>query len=194
MKKKIVLVIGLLMVLVPYFINVYSIYRLLSILVGLILVEITLIMNKKDKAWRIVFFPLIFLSLSFALDYGVVHVFKRIPIYADRVKSSKDIIVYNSLLYREYSCKEKLIIDDLYQKSFMCDETSLKEIDATGFLNNILENYSEYQNKFVKLDGKVSKVNGTYSLELQGYTLTEESINGYVLFSENVLLKLILMK
>ena len=44
MKRKLILIlIGLLMVTIPYFINVYSIYRLLSVLIGLILLEIGLI-------------------------------------------------------------------------------------------------------------------------------------------------------
>ena len=50
MKRKLILIlIGLSMTIIPYFINVYSIYRLLSVLVGLILLEIGLIINKKVK-------------------------------------------------------------------------------------------------------------------------------------------------
>jgi len=189
-KKKIVLIIiGLLMLLVPTFINIYSIYRLLSVLVGLIIIEIALIMNKKDKMWRIVLFPIIFLALSFVLDYGITHLFNRIPIYATKVKSSNKVISYNSLFYRVYSCKNKLIIDDLYKKEYQCRKDELDTIDVTSFLNNVIENYKDYKDKFIKIEGKVSKVNGTYNLELQGYTLTEESINGYVLFSDNVTLE-----
>lgn len=190
MKRKIILIIiGLLMAIIPYFINVYSIYRLLSVLIGLILIEIGLIMNKKDKAWRITFIPIIFLILAFFIDYGTVHLFKNIPIFADKVKSSKEVITYNSLFYREYSCDGKIILDNFYEMSYPCDKSYLETTDATSFLNNVIENYKTYQNKFVKIEGKVSKVNGTYNLELQGYTLTEESINGYVLFSDSVTLE-----
>lgn len=190
MKRKLILIlIGLIMTIFPYFINVYSIYRLLSVLIGLILIEIGLIMNKKDKAWRITFLPLIFLTIAFFIDYGAVHAFKNIPIFADKVISSKEVITYNSLFYREYSCDNKIIVDDLYKTSYPCDKKALETIDATSFLNNVIENYKTYQNKFVKIEGKVSKVNGTYNLEMQGYTLTEESINGYVLFSDSVTLE-----
>lgn len=190
MKRKMILIlIGLLMAIIPYFINVYNICRLLSVLVGLILIEIGLIVNKKDKAWRITFLPIIFLSLAFFADYGTVHLFKNIPIFADKVKSSNEVITYNSLFYREYSCDDKIILDNFYKMSYPCDKKDLETIDATSFLNNVIENYKTYQNKFVKIEGKVSKVNGTYNLEMQGYTLTEESINGYVLFSDSVTLE-----
>lgn len=190
MKKKIILIIiGLLLLITPYFINVYSLYRLLSILIGLIIIEIALIMNKKDRLWRIVIFPIFFLALSFAIDYGVTHILNRIPVYATKVKSSEKVITYNSLFYRMYSCNNKLIIDNLYKKEYQCAKDELEVVDATSFLNNAIENYKDYKDKFLKIEGKVSKINGTYNLELQAYTLTEESINGYVLFSDNVTLE-----
>lgn len=192
MKKKrkiILLIIGLLLTLIPYFINVYSALRLISILIGLIIIQIALIINKKDKAWRIVIFPIIFLSVSFAIDYGITHLLSRIPIFANEIKSSKKVITYNSLFYRIYSCNDKLIIDDLYTKEYQCQKNDLDTIDVTSFLNNVIDNYNEYKDEFVKIEGKVSKVNGTYNLELQGYTLSEESINGYVVFSDNITLE-----
>lgn len=188
-KKRITLLIGLLLILIPYFINFYSLYRLLSLLVGLIIIQIALIMNKKDKVWRIILYPIIFLLLSFAIDYGATHLLNNIPIYATKVKSSKEVITYNSLFYRIYSCNKKMIIDDLYKKEYQCSEKELDTIDVTSFLNNVIENYNEYKDEFVKIEGKISKVNGTYNLELQGYTLTEESTNGYVLFSNNITLE-----
>lgn len=188
-KKLILLIIGLLLNIIPQFINVYTIYRLFSVLVGLIIIQVALIIDKKDKVWRTILFPIIFLILSFAIDYGIVHIFNRVPIYATRIKSSNEVTNYNSLFYRIYSCDNKLIIDNLYKKEYLCSKKSIEKIDVTSFLNNVIENYKDYKDKFVKLEGKISKVNGTYNLELQGYTLTEESINGYVLFSDNVTLE-----
>ena len=81
-KKKIFfIIIGLLLIIIPYFINVYSIYRLLSVLLGLILLEIGIIINKKNRVLLIVLLPIIFWGLSFGIDYGIVHLTKRIPVY-----------------------------------------------------------------------------------------------------------------
>lgn len=183
------IVIGILFALIPYFINVYSVYRLLMVLFGLILLEIGLIIDKYDKPWRIVLLPIIFLIISFSLDFGVSHIFKTIPIFSQRHISSENVIVYNSLFYREYSCNKEIKIDDFYQQEYSCNKKDLNTIDSTSFLNNVLENYVEHKNKFVKINGKISKLNGTYNLEMQGYTLTDESINGYVLFSNNITLE-----
>jgi len=191
MKKRrlIFLIIGLILFLVPYLVNIYTINRLLSLIVGLVFILISLIINKKDKAWRIVFLPIIFLMLSFVIDYASSHFYKNPPIFAEEVKSSEDVSVYNSLFYRVYRCGKKYIVDDFYKKEYQCNEDSLNTIDSSSFLNNVLESYSEHKDKFVKIAGKVSKINGTYNLELQAYTLTDESINGYVLFSDNITLQ-----
>lgn len=192
MKKKrkiIMLLIGLLLIIIPFIINSYNVLRLISVLIGLILIEIALIINTKNKAWRIVIYPLLFISFVFAIDYGIVHLFNRVPIFANAVKSSKKVETYNSLFYRVYDCNNKLIIDDLYLKEYQCSPKALDTTDVTSFLNNVIENYREYKDEFVKVEGKVSKVNGTYNLEMQGYTLTEDPINGYVLFSDNITLE-----
>ncbi len=187
-RKHILMVIGLILIFIPYFINQYTVYRLLSLLFGILLVEAS-ILEKNDKAWRIVVLPIIFIVLSFNLDFGITHIFKRIPIYAQKHQSSDKVVVYDSLFYRVYSCDEKLIVDDFYEKGYLCSEEDIKDKDVSSFLNNVYENYNEYHNKFVKINGKISKVNGTYNLEMQAYTLTEDSINGYVMFSDNITLE-----
>lgn len=188
-RRTIFIIIGLLFALIPYFVNVYSVYRLLSVLFGLILIEVGIIINKYDKPWRIVLLPIIFLIMAFNLDFGISHIFKTIPIFSERHISSQNVIVYNSLFYREYSCNKKIIIDNLYNKEYPCNRDDLNTMDSTSFLNNVLENYVEHKNNFVKINGKISKLNGTYNLEMQAYTLTDESINGYVLFSNNITLE-----
>lgn len=189
-KKNIIfLIIGLILFITPFVINSYSVIRLVSLLIGLILIELSLIINKKDKVWRIVLLPILFIILSFGLDYGITHLFNRIPIFAHQVKSSKKVITYNSLFYRVYSCDKNLIVDNLYKKEYQCSKKDLETVDVTSFLNNVIENYREHNDEFVKVEGKVSKVNGNYNLVLQGYTLTEDSINGYVLFGDNISLE-----
>ena len=190
MKKKTTLIlIGLLLILAPYFLNSYGIYRLFSLLIGLTIILIALIKDKEDKLWRIVILPIVFLILSFGLDFAIVHIFNRIPVYSTKEVSSKNVINYNSLFYRVYSCNKKLTIDNFYKKDYLCSDKELDKLDSSSFLNNVIENYIEYNNKFVKIEGKVSKINGTYNLEMQAFTLADDSINGNVLFSDNVTLE-----
>ncbi|MBQ6687147.1 MAG: hypothetical protein IJN03_01325 [Bacilli bacterium] len=189
-KTKLILILsGLALILIPYFINVYSILRMISVICGIIVLVAGIVIDIADKLWRIVILPILFLIITLALDFGVSHLFKTIPVFSDKLVSSKDVIVYNSLFYREYSCNGKITIDNLYKKSYLCDPDDLEENDVSSFLNNVLENYNKHKNTFVKIAGKISKLNGTYNLELQAYTLTEESTNGYVQFSDNITLE-----
>lgn len=189
-KREIIfIIVGLLLMLIPFFINVYSVYRLLSIFLGIVSLEVGLVIDKYDKAWRIVILPIIFFVLSYGIDFGVTHLFNTIPVFSQRFISSDNVIVYNSIFYREYSCSKKIIIDNLYKMEYPCSGDDLKEIDSTSFLNSVLENYNDHKDKFVKINGKISKLNGTYNLEMQAYTLTDESINGYVMFSDNITLE-----
>lgn len=189
-KNKLILISsGLALILIPYFINVYSVLRMTAVIIGIIGLIAGIVIDKEDKVWRIVLLPIAFLVITLALDFGVSHLFKTIPVFSDKLVSSEKVIVYNSLFYREYSCDGKITIDNLYKKSYLCDPNDLESSDVSSFLNNILENYNKHKNTFVKIDGKISKLNGTYNLELQAYTLTEESTNGYVQFSDNITLE-----
>lgn len=191
MKKRrlTLIIIGLLLTLIPYFINVYSIIRALSIFFGIVSLIIAITLNKKGETLLIVILPIVFILMAFGFDYGIVHIFNTTPIFANKVISSNKVITYNSILYRVYSCNNKIIIDNFYKLEYPCSSNDLETHEVTTFLTNVLENYQSYKDNFVKITGKISKINGTYNLELQNYTKTDESINGYVMFNDSVTLE-----
>ena len=187
MKKKslIFLILGLIMLILPFCFNVYSVFRLLCLAFSIILITLSLAFSKFKNIFLIILLPLILLGLSYALDTFLFYQFNRIPIFVYEIKSSEKVSVYNSFFYRIYNCNKELVLDYGYNKSYVCSKDNIDVIDINEFLKNPSESYKKYKNKFVKISGKISRINGNENIELGSYTFTEESLNGYVNFNTN---------
>jgi len=184
-KRKIfLLIISLLLIVVPFFINIYSIYKILSICLGIILLDVFLAMKEKVNIFLLVYLPIILIIFTYAIDYLKTYAFNLSPIYVFENKINDNISVYNSLFYRIYKCDNKYIFDNNYEKNFVCETKLLDEISINKLLNEPLESYKKHKNDFIKVTGKISKIIGTSSIELQAYTFVDGSVNGYVKFNE----------
>ena len=186
MKKIIVLlIIGILFLIIPNFFNAYNILRLISVLLGIILITISLIFSPNKNIYLIVIMPLFLILLSYSIDIFLYSKFNRIPIYVYEIKSNDNISTYNSLFYRIYNCNNTLTLDYNYQKKYVCGNDTLDEIDINTFLLNPKENFKIYKNKFVKIIGKISKISGRELIELNAYDETVNALNGYVTFNND---------
>ena len=186
MKKIIVLlIIGILFLIIPNFFNAYNILRLISVLLGIILITISLIFSPNKNIYLIVIMPLFLILLSYSIDIFLYSKFNRIPIYVYEIKSNDNISTYNSFFYRIYNCNNKLTLDYNYQKKYVCGNDTLDEIDINTFLLNPKENFKIYKNKFVKIIGKISKISGRELIELNAYDETANALNGYVTFNND---------
>ena len=187
MNKKVILflIIGLLFIIIPYIINTYNIIRLISILVGIILITISLIFYENKNIYIILITPIILIILTYTLDIFLYTKFNQIPIYIYEIKSNAKVSTYNSLFYRIYNCDNKLILDYNYEKKYSCNSDALDEIDINTFLINPINSYKEYKNKFIKITGKISKISGRDTLELNAYNIVDGALNGYVDFNKD---------
>lgn len=183
-KEKIILIISLIFMVVPFFINIYSIYKLISLCISIVLVDVYFIVEKKAKLFLLLYLPIILIILTYSIDYLKTYALKMRPIFVFEQKMNDNVSVYNSLFYRIYKCGDEEYFDNNYEESFKCDTSLIKEIDINKLLNEPKESYKEYKNKFIKVTGKISKIKGTSSLEMQAYTLVEGQLNGYVKFNE----------
>ena len=108
-----------------------------------------------------------------------------IPIYSIEKTSNKQVSIYNSFLYRVYNCNGLNVFDNNYKKEFACSTTLLKNTDINKVLTEPKKYYDEHKREFVKITGKVSKINGNSSIILKSYTIDEDNtLNGYVLFND----------
>lgn len=187
MKKRIIILLGfgLTFMIVPFLLNTYSIFRIISILFGVLLITLSLCLKKKKNIFMKILIPLFLLAICYGTDTLLFYSFKRVPVFSYQIKSSKTMKTYNSFFYRVYDCNKKLVVDYGYQKNFMCESNTLDSININTFLQDPKESFKKYHTKFVKIKGKISKITGNESLELSSYSETSDILNGYVNFNLN---------
>lgn len=191
MKKKsiIFIVLGVILLIIPFCFNDYSIVRLILLALGIFLITLSLVFFKKRNIFLIILTPIILICLAYALDTFLFYQFNRIPLFVYEIKSSDRMRTYNSFFYRIFDCNGNLSLDYGYTGNYVCDEEDLDTIDINAFLADPTKSYDEYRNKFVKLSGKISKLSGEEAVELSSYTMSDNSLNGYVNFNTNYVIR-----
>ena len=190
-KKAILLIIcGLIFTICPFIYNVYTIFRLISLLIGIIFLSLGFTYQKKNKPLKFSILIIFIFIIIFGLDTCLVRYFNRIPILSSKIKSSNKVATYNSFFYRVYDCNGSLIYDPFYQKKYACD-IILPEENVNSLLSHIVNNFRDYKNKFINVNGKISNISGSSSIGMQIFEIAENSINGQVKFSENITLTII---
>ena len=153
------------------------------IALGVILFALVVFISDINRTFKI-------LSLAFCLvtvyymDYFGFTLLKRIPTLTKKVYSSENVTTYDSFIYRVYSCGNEATMDFGYSKRYLCDEFDLKTIPVNEFLEDPQKSFDRYKGKFVKLSGKINKINlGNNSIEVEKYEKDENNpYNGYVKF------------
>ncbi len=200
-KKKIdytSLLLAIAIIVIIYLINrllfVRPILWVIAIVLFTIFIKQYIKMNKRVMLLNIV----VLFFISIVLDGIIVTVFKRIPAFTYNVISSEKIKIYYSPGLRVWQCNENsykdLIVSQFYNKGYVCDANDITSIDINSFLSSVVENYDDYGNKYVKINGKISKKNSRVSIEMRPYTESEIKVNGYVEFSNNIVLKILFEK
>lgn len=191
MKKNIVLLIfGIGLLILTFILREYSIMRLILATVGIIFIILSICFLKTK---RIIKFVLSLITILSIYGIDIILVYKSIhePIFAIKYESSDSILTFNSIKYRVFKCDNKYIFDYNYSKQFPCSSNSLSDVQINSFLNTISNEFPKYKNKYIKINGKVSKIAGTNIIELSTYEITDDSINGHVAFGDNLVLKVI---
>ena len=184
-KRIIILIISLLLIIVPFFINVFTIYKLISLALGIILFDVFLALGKKMHLFLIIYLPILLLVFTYSLDYMKTYMLDLKPIYVLENKINNQVSIYNSLLYRIYKCNNKYIFDNDYKMNYACETNLISNIDINTLLSEPRQSYKKYKHDFIKVTGKVSKIIGKSKIELKEYTTTDNSINGYVKFNDS---------
>lgn len=182
MRRKILFIIGILLVIVAFLLSAYSAFRLVSLALGLFLIVLQIVLNNPRNIFLIISLPIVLGLACYGVDCLLFAKADRMPIFVYKVKSSDKVSVYNSFAYRIYDCDGKQELDYGYEMHYVCGNDDLEVIDVNEFLAQTLENYKEYRNKFVKIEGKISKIIGLDTIEMNAYTKADDELNGYVSF------------
>jgi len=192
------LVISLIIILAIYIFNRLNFIRPILWFVALIFISIFIKKYSKLTAMETLYALFILFFVSIVLDGIIVTVFKRIPAYTYNVVSSDKVNIYYSPGLRVWQCNKEsykdLLVDQFYNNGYMCSANDISTIESNSFLNSVIENFDEYHNKYVKVYGKISKKNSQKSIEMRPYIESEVKVNGYVEFSNSVVLKIFFEK
>lgn len=190
MKKRhiVLLGFGLTLMIVPFLINIYSIFRIISLVVGIILITVSLCLKKKRNIFYIILVPLIMLVFSYGIDTLLFYTLKRVPVFSYAIKSSDKMRTYNSFFYRVFDCNGNLTLDYGYTKNYVCSNDCLDAININSFMQDAEESFKKYHHKFVHIYGKISKITGNENIELASFTQGDDTLNGYVNFNLNNIL------
>lgn len=193
--NKPLLLISIILLLIAILIKTSSAIRPILWIVSIIVLAINLKISTKYTKSKIIVISLLLLGVSVIIDGIIVYTFNKIPVFTYSIIKKENTIVYNSLGMRVWQCNEddydNIIVDPFYEKGYMCNANDIETVDINTFLNSVVQNHSEYKNNYVKIKGKISKKSGINSIEMRPYTETENKVNGYVEFANNITLKII---
>lgn len=190
MKKRLIVLLGLglTLMIVPFLINIYSIFRIISLVLGIILITVSLCLKKKRNIFYIILVLLIMLVFSYGIDTLLFYTLKRVPVFSYAIKSSDKMRTYNSFFYRVFDCNGNLTLDYGYTKNYVCSNDCLDAININSFMQDAEESFKKYHHKFVHIYGKISKITGNENIELASFTQGDDTLNGYVNFNLNNIL------
>lgn len=181
--KTILIIIGLFISIIPFFIVPYSLIKLISLLTGIIMISLGIIINKKHSIIKIMTIPIIFMIGFYFIDIGISNLFSKPPIIAIRYKSSKKVTSYNSMFYHVLICDDKYYFQNGINNKYLCENGDIKTVDINEYLENPKESYRYTKNKFIHLVGKINTIVGDSSLSLSPFDKNEDNtLNGYVNF------------
>ncbi|NMA51204.1 MAG: hypothetical protein GX951_05115 [Mollicutes bacterium] len=181
--KSILIILGLFLSIVPFFIVPYLVLKLISLLVGIIILSLGIIINMKHSLIRIILIPIILMLAFYFIDIGVSNLFKKPPIIAIKNKSSNKVVNYNGIFYYVVTCDKEYYFQKGTNYKYMCKNDDIKVTDINEYLENPEESYRYTKNKFIHLTGKINTIVGDSLLSLNAYNKDEDNtLNGYVNF------------
>lgn len=189
------LIISLILICTSIYLSDQGVIRPLLWIISIIILSINIVNSFNIKFTKIVIIFLTLFILSIFVDSIIVITFKRIPVFAYNVISTRKTIVYNGIGVRAWQCDKNnyndIVIDLFYNKGYICNAEDIDVIDSNSFLNSVVENYQDYKNSYIKINGKISKKTGQNYIEMRPYEKTDVTLNGYVAFADNITLRIL---
>ena len=184
--SKVLYIVAILVFVVAFMNKDYDTSRLTLVTLGIIILIIAYTSSKKKSYTSAIIYGLICLLILYAVDITLVYTIKTKPIFSIKIKSSKKFITYDSLIYREFECNNKMYFDLFYKKGNYCNFNYLEEKDINTLSTDIVNNFNEYRDKFYIINAKISHKEGNNLIEFKSYDQSDANINGNVNFNDNI--------
>lgn len=190
MKKYVLLLVGIIFIIGAYVFNSYNLLRLLVLAVGILCIVLSYACKENKNVLLLFVLPIILVLVSLGIDNLLLAKLNRIPIYIYEIKSNDIISTYNSFFYRIYNCNGNYILDNGYKKNYACNVDDLDTISINSFLSETSSSFKKYNDKFIKVNGKISKISGIDTIELSFYEMEDDILNGHVKFNNSLVLRI----
>ncbi len=186
-------IVSLILILLAFLAPLHNIIKLLILIFTLILLSLEKRdLLPKNKKKLLPLYALIYLIVFILLDSICVVTLHKIPVFTLSIVTKDNVRVHNALGYKVWQCNknnsEELVIEPFYRKGYACDIDDIDNVNINDLITSLNNNFDEYRNTYVKVTGKISKKDGQNYIEMQAYQENEESMNGYVTFSETITL------
>ena len=170
-KRILTLIVGIITIIIGFIINT-NILRSVLVITGIILLTISNSIERNNKKVFIPLFLILFFLFITALDYLVVGAFKRTPILSYSIVKTSDSTVYNAMGYRVWVCNDKdksFKVDTLYKLGYYCSSYNMASVTIDNILPKLYNNYSMYEDAYIKVTGKISKTISSQEFYMQIY-------------------------
>lgn len=170
-KKRIIsLVIGTLFLIIALALNTFNLFRTILALSSIVLVTYSMQLERNSKK---IFIPLYVIVLTFfviGIDYLNVSLFKKTPIITTSIITNESGVVYNGIGYRVWKCNNSDIkVDPLYRIGYYCEVENMSAESVNNALPTINDNFDHYKGNYVKILGRVSKVENDSKFIMETY-------------------------
>lgn len=192
-KRFISMIIGVLLLLIALLMTKFNIIRVFLCILSIIVLTYSNQLERTNKKVFIPLFVIIFTFFVIALDYLVVCTLKKPPIISYGIVTTKYGTVYNAIGYRVWSCKnDTFVVDPLYKQGYYCEKESMSSENINNVLSTVVNNFDDYKDSYVKIIGRVSKIESDKTFYMQmfkendGVIKFDETYRLYVEFNTKV--------
>ena len=171
-KKRIIsLILGVIFLGIALILNSFNLVRAILAITSVILITYSMQLERDSKK---IFIPLYVIVLTFfviGVDYLNVAMFKRTPIITLSIVSNEHGTVYNAIGYRVWKCDdEQTKLDPLYKIGYYCEASYMSAESINNVLPLIVSNFEHYKNNYVKIIGRVTKIESDTSFYMYAYS------------------------
>ena len=176
-KRIVSLVFGTLFLVVALILNKFNLLRAILALLSILLITYSMQLERDGKS---IFVPLYAIVITFfviGIDYLNVSMFKNTPIITISIVSNNNGVVYNAIGYRVWKCNnDDVKVDPLYKIGYYCEVDNMSAESINNALPTIMSNFEHYKDNYVKIFGRVSKVEDDTKFIMETYKEIDNTV------------------
>ncbi len=183
-KRIIYLFVGILLLVTSYLLVSNNYLKFILLIMSLFCL-LQVVINKNKLVTFMSFIGVIILTV--ALDFVLVSSTDIMPLYSIKYSVGNNVDVYERFNNRVWDCNSNKVIDNEINESFMCSNIELEGNDSNVIVHDLIKSFDDFEYHYLRIDGKVNRISSNTQIDLRTYVEVDETLNGYVEFSEDLI-------